>query len=333
MVANSLEAQRKQTAKIIDEYVKQQSIKDKAWFDSMQQSDEATKAIRLESDELVFQASILGMSDKERRKAIASRKIELELVKEKAAIESNKNLTPEQRAEQIGEATQRAADKAANLNTEMAILFKTEKVEGYGRIFENVFSGMADAIVDFAKTGKLNFNSLIESMLSDLLRFELRQQMMQAYQATGGGANIITSIIGAFSGGATPSAKGNVFNGGLQAFAKGGSFTNGIVNSPTMFNMGVMGEAGPEAIMPLRRGSDGSLGVAASGSSGGNVSVQVINNSSAQATTNETTDSKGNRKIEVVIGEMTAGEISRSGSSSQKSIKSTFGIQPQLIRR
>ena len=215
----------------------------------------------------------------------------------------------------------------------MEILLKTEKVEGYGRIFENVFNGMADAIVDFAKTGKLNFNNLIESMLADLLRFELRQQMMQAYQATGGGANIIGTIIKAFSGTPTPSAKGNVFNGGLQAFAKGGSFTNGIVNSPTMFNMGLMGEAGPEAIMPLRRGSDGSLGVAATGSSGGNVSVQVINNSNAQATTNETTDSKGNRKIEVIIGEMTAGEISRSGSSSQKSIKSTFGIQPQLIRR
>ena len=134
-------------------------------------------------------------------------------------------------------------------------------------------------------------------------------------------------------GAPVPSAKGNVFDGGLQAFAKGGTFTNGIVSSPTMFNMGLMGEAGPEAIMPLRRGSDGSLGVAASGGSGGNVSVQVINNSNAQATTNETVDSKGNRKIEVVIGDMTAGEISRSGSASQKSIRSTFGIQPQLIRR
>jgi phage-related minor tail protein len=93
-----------------------------------------------------------------------------------------------------------------------------------------------------------------------------------------------------------------------------------------------MGEAGPEAIMPLRRGADGSLGVVAGGG-GSNVSVQVINNSNAQATTNETTDSKGNRKIEVVIGDMTAGEISRSGSASQKSLKSTFGIQTQLIRR
>jgi hypothetical protein len=48
-------------------------------------------------------------------------------------------------------------------------------------------------------------------------------------------------------------------------FAKGGAFTNGIVSDPTTFNMGLMGEAGPEAIMPLTRMADGSLGVAYAG--------------------------------------------------------------------
>ena len=43
-------------------------------------------------------------------------------------------------------------------------------------------------------------------------------------------------------------------------FATGGAFTNGIVKRPTMFNMGVMGEAGPEAIMPLAN-AGGKLGV------------------------------------------------------------------------
>lgn len=50
-------------------------------------------------------------------------------------------------------------------------------------------------------------------------------------------------------------------------FAKGGVFTNSVVDTPTAFNMGVMGEAGPEAIMPLHRGPDGSLGVKADVSS------------------------------------------------------------------
>ena len=50
-------------------------------------------------------------------------------------------------------------------------------------------------------------------------------------------------------------------------FAKGGVFTNSVVDSPTPFNMGLMGEAGPEAIMPLHRAPDGSLGVRADVSS------------------------------------------------------------------
>ena len=54
-------------------------------------------------------------------------------------------------------------------------------------------------------------------------------------------------------------------SGGM--FANGGAFSNGIVSKPTAFSMGLMGEAGPEAIMPLSRMSDGSLGVAYSGQS------------------------------------------------------------------
>ncbi|MES3674597.1 hypothetical protein QC589_01435 [Halomonas elongata] len=46
-------------------------------------------------------------------------------------------------------------------------------------------------------------------------------------------------------------------------FAKGGVFTNSIVDKPTLFDMGVMGEATPEAIMPLHRGPDGGLGIRA----------------------------------------------------------------------
>lgn len=208
-----------------------------------------------------------------------------------------------------------------------------KRQQSYATAFEDLFKGMGDAIIDFALTGKTSFSDMVQSMIMGLIKLEMQMAMTNMYKSAGGSAGIISSIASMFTGSPVPSAKGNVFDGGLQAFAKGGTFTNSVVKSPTMFNMGLMGEAGPEAIMPLRRGSDGSLGIAASGGSGGNVSVQVINNSNAQATTNETVDSKGNRKIEVLIGDMTAGEISRSGSASQKSIRSTFGVQPQLIRR
>jgi hypothetical protein len=63
----------------------------------------------------------------------------------------------------------------------------------------------------------------------------------------------------------TPNARGNIFNGGdIVRYARGG-----IVSSPTLFPMakgtGLMGEAGPEAIIPLTRKSNGELGIETEG--------------------------------------------------------------------
>ena len=86
-------------------------------------------------------------------------------------------------------------------------------------------------------------------------------------------------------------AKGNAFGAnGIIPFAKGG-----IVNGPTLFpfanGTGLMGEAGPEAIMPLQRGANGKLGVLASGG-GGNVSVVVNVDASGSNVEGDAEDSK-----------------------------------------
>ena len=119
------------------------------------------------------------------------------------------------------------------------------------------FKGMEDALVNFVMTGKLNFADLTRSILADIARIAIRQA-------------IIAPIVGAiFPGLGSVSAKGNVFDKGIKEYAKGG-----IVTKPTMFaygsggtgRFGLMGEAGAEAILPLKRGRSGNLGVEASGS-------------------------------------------------------------------
>jgi len=80
--------------------------------------------------------------------------------------------------------------------------------------------------------------------------------------------------MGSFVDSIFPSANGNVYaNNKIVPFASGG-----VVNKPTIFpmanGMGLMGEAGPEAIMPLRRGANGKLGVESSGGAS-NVVVNV----------------------------------------------------------
>jgi hypothetical protein len=87
------------------------------------------------------------------------------------------------------------------------------------------------------------------------------------------GANGDGGLMGALLGAILPSQMGNAFSGGqVIPFADGG-----VISGPTLFPLGLAGEAGPEAILPLQRGSDGRLGVsAANGNSAG--SGSVVNN-------------------------------------------------------
>jgi lambda family phage tail tape measure protein len=133
----------------------------------------------------------------------------------------------------------------------------------------NAFKGLEDALVNFVQNGKLNFKDLADSIMADLIRIAVRSAITKPLAEAAG------SLFSGFF------AQGGAFVGGVQKFA-----TGGIVMSPTLFGMsggaGLMGEAGPEAIMPLTRTSSGHLGVRAAG--GGqqamNVQVNVINQSS-----------------------------------------------------
>lgn len=107
--------------------------------------------------------------------------------------------------------------------------------------------------------------------------------------------------------------------------ANGGVFSNGVYSSPTLFKFakggkfGVMGEAGPEAVMPLRRGRDGSLGVQADGLGGNDVVVNVYNNSNAQASVNQRQTSQGT-EIDVMIDQLVAEKMGQPGTSSNNAL-------------
>lgn len=255
-----------------------------------------------------------------------------------------------------------AAEKTAALKTEGVNLLSSidKRTQAYADIFKSTVSSMSDALVEFALTGKASFSGLIKSMIVDLIKFEQRKAMSSVFEGLGGFTGLAAKIFGAASGqsagvlteseftslGAVQpgsgypglswnNALGGVYDQGRVAFAKGGAFTNTIVTKPTTFafakGTGLMGESGPEAIMPLKRGANGSLGVQSSG--GGNVDVVVNNYGSEKATTKESTDSRGNRRIEVIVGEMTAAEMNRPNSPVQTSMRSTFGLAPTLTRR
>ncbi|MCP5074611.1 MAG: phage tail tape measure protein [Rhodobacteraceae bacterium] len=112
--------------------------------------------------------------------------------------------------------------------------------------------------------------------LSDVLK-NVAQSMIQSTfnQAISPVTDALSGVVGGLFGGLFPSAQGNVFVGGrVSAFGNGG-----VVNSPTVFPMrqgtGLMGEAGPEAILPLSRGTDGALGVRMAGGSTVTVNMNI----------------------------------------------------------
>ena len=92
-----------------------------------------------------------------------------------------------------------------------------------------------------------------------------------------------------------------------------------------------MGEAGPEAIMPLRRGPDGRLGVASSGSSGDvQVEVDITNNGQAVQARQTGTRREGQKVIVDMVLEAVANDMA-SGGRTAKAAQQRFGLQRRSV--
>lgn len=135
----------------------------------------------------------------------------------------------------------------------------TSKLDSFKSSFESAFVGFV--------TGAMTAKDALRQLAGQLAQMAAKAAFNGLFGGLfggGKGGGLLGSLFGF--------AKGGAFSGGrLQAFAKGG-----VVAGATAFAMqgglGVMGEAGPEAIMPLSRGADGKLGV----KSGGGGVVQVV---------------------------------------------------------
>ena len=124
--------------------------------------------------------------------------------------------------------------------------------QALGRVLTDAFRSAEEALVSFVAGGKVRWRDMVDSLLNDLSRLLLRRSI------TG---PLASGLAGLF----TVNALGGVYDGSgrLNAYARGG-----VVTMPTLFaeapgGLGLMGEAGPEAILPLTRLSSGNLGVEA----------------------------------------------------------------------
>lgn len=137
---------------------------------------------------------------------------------------------------------------------------------------KNSFVQLSDQIAELAVGGSADFEQFAKSIVKQLISIAIQALIVKPLLASLGFADG-----GAIDGGGQVSqfATGGVFDDSptrVRAFAGGGTFTNSVVDQATPFSfgggsqLGVMGEAGPEGILPLKRGADGSLGVQMFGS-------------------------------------------------------------------
>lgn len=131
------------------------------------------------------------------------------------------------------------------------------------RVSKLMLNGFANA----AASGKA-LDLTIQGLSASLDRMALQASSRQLNKSLGSLVNMVVQGLGSFASAGTGGLSAGGFAlPGLQAFADGG-----IVAQPTFFGSasgpGLMGERGAEAILPLARGPDGRLGVAAQAGSG-----------------------------------------------------------------
>ena len=208
-----------------------------------------------------------------------------------------------------------AAGKKNATETDKLLNALADKIDGYAKSISSTFVDFATGAADAQKS----FSDFATSVLRDLATMTTQMLIMEPLLRS---FKQLIGLPGGATNANTPSALGNAFGPrGLLAFAQGG-----VVASPTTFafagGTGLMGEAGPEAIMPLKRNARGQLGVI-SGGSDGDVTVNVINQAGADVQVEQGRSSNGQREITIMVQRAVADGIRRGSFDSVMS--STYG--------
>lgn len=252
-------------------------LKEKAqlFFDFVKAHRETKMEIGMVDDEIIALIEGQDVYDKliaARERDNEIQRIGIELGTESAAIMRTKLELRDRfiiSAEKEAEALAEAEEKASRASEVLA--------EGFADAFTSMVTG--------AKSAKEAFKDMAQSIIQALAEIYIKQQLISFFTAgapTGDAPNVTKARGGAY------------VDGDEKRFASGG-----IVNRPTTFGYnggtGLMGEAGAEAIMPLKRDAKGNLGVASSGEGGGS---KVINVSMTVNTPNADSFRRSKRQIQ-----------------------------------
>lgn len=283
--------------------------KEKAWKAAEDYSASLDKTL----SDLAFETSLLGKDADAIRQMTALRKLDADAQRAVAAAKSDpaaQDLIKSQSAEAqqkvvAGMVQQKAAQDALNgswtVGAKNALTEYQKTVSNVAAFtqtaFANAFKGMEDALVSFVTTGKLDFASLVNSMIADLVRYQVQQSIMKPLTAAMGPSGGIMSLLGFASGGQPP------------------------VGVPS-----IVGEKGPELFIPNTAGTivpNHALG------GGSNVTINVIEDSSKAGTQQQRQGSNGGSVIDVFVAQVKASiasDIASGNGAVSGAMQQTYGL-------
>jgi hypothetical protein len=236
------------------------------------QTYEETQALKDQNAQYVLERSLIGASDTERSLALDNLRVDIQLRKDLEAVDADRMLNEEARDRRKKALMDNAAD-AKQLNQ-----FKSQTDE-MSKVWGNAFSSMEDALVNFVTTGRLNFSSLVNGMISDLARLVIHQSIIAPMASALSGSSFFSSIGGLFG------LSGARANGG--PVAAGSSY--------------LVGERGPEIFTPTSSG-----GITPNGHGGGGTTVIIQNTIGSVASQSDVV--QGMKRVrEQIIGELGRG--------------------------
>jgi tape measure domain-containing protein len=219
-----------------------------------------------------------------------------------------------------GIAVEQALDKIQPKKLEESKTALDEIGVAIGTSLSNSVADFTDVLFEADQT----FAKFAENFLKSIAKMIVQLMLLKAVKTSLGG-----TAFGDFLG-FKANAAGDSYEGGT-------GLKQGVYDKPTFFafanggafggrnRLGVMGEAGPEAILPLKRGANGQLGVQAGASMGSSETiVNVYNSADATVKTSETTNSDGSKTIDIMI-EKKVKELFGTGAMD-KSMRASYGL-------
>ncbi len=323
------------------------------------------------TDDLRFQSELLGKTALEQQKLTYARQVDrtaldalIDPYTHSLKLSEKRTIEYLQEAEAAKTARNAELDHAEAMKGDWTIgakgalddyLTKARDVASQSKdLFTHAFRGMEDALVNFTKTGKLDFKSLADSIITDLIRMQVQESITgpiaSAMKNAGGLSGIFSALTGSSSGDAGTStsyltAAAPWANGGAFQSAGLHQFANTVVDRPTFFssnagalafhaNGNVFGEAGPEAVMPLTRDAAGRLGVRSQGGgqSGGLV-VNIVESPGSGGQVQKTQGNNGGPDVLTILVEKVKSAVGQDiakGGSLAGLMERRYGLSPAM---